>query len=196
MAKPASLLGQGQLLRWPNMLALGAALATSPGTTEPSSAGSQRSSWSAPGPATQPSATLMWPPCTLKTRPVMSFDSRAPEPHDQRRDVVRVVGVELVGLLRSFEAPEVLGHAGEGSRGDGVDGDSVATELPGGDHGHCRDAGFGGAVVGLADVAVDTRRGSRVDDPGVVGLTGLRAVAPVLDRRPRRERRFLAGGRG
>ena len=60
------------------MLALGAALATRSGTTLPSSAGSQRSPLSAPGPATQPSATLMWSPWTLNTRPVMSFDSGLP----------------------------------------------------------------------------------------------------------------------
>ncbi len=48
--------------RRPSMLALGAARATRSGMTDPSSALSHRSPLSAPGPATQPSATLMCPP--------------------------------------------------------------------------------------------------------------------------------------
>ena len=53
---------------------------------------------------------------------------------------------------------EVLGHAGERGRGDGVDGDAVAGQLHGGDDREGGDAGLGRAVVGLADVAVDARR--------------------------------------
>ncbi len=41
------------------------------------------------------------------------------------------------------------------------------------------DARLGGAVVGLAQVAVDARQRRRVDDPGVDLVAGLGAVAPV-----------------
>ena len=40
---------------------------------------------------------------------------------------------------------------------DGVDGHPVAGDLEGGDRGERRDAGLGGAVVGLTGVAVDAR---------------------------------------
>ena len=56
--------------------------------------------------------------------------------------------------------------------------------------------GFGRAVVGLADVAVDARHRRRVDDPGVVGLPGLAAVAPVGRRRGGRRRTCPSGGPG
>jgi hypothetical protein len=60
------------------MSALGAALATRPGTTADSSAGSQRLSLDTAGPFTQPSSTVIAFPQTPNTRPVTSRDSGEP----------------------------------------------------------------------------------------------------------------------
>ena len=103
---------------------------------------------------------------------------RAGQPAHDRRDVLgRHLLLDLVGQLAHAQ---VLGHAGEGGGGDGVDGDAVAGQLLGGDDREAGDAGLGGAVVGLADVAVDARRRRRVDDAGVDLVAGLRPLAPVV----------------
>ena len=164
------------------MLAFGAALATRSGTTLPSSAGSQRSPLSAPG-AGHPA--LGHADVVALHVEDAAGDARrlgAAEPDHDRRDVRRVEGVELLGLLlgRRRAHAEVLGHAGEGGRGDGVHGDAVALQLHGGDDGERGDPRLGGPVVGLAHVAVDARGRRGVDDAGVVRLAGLGAVAPVL----------------
>ena len=64
---------------------------------------------------------------------------------------------------------------------DAVDRDAVAHELHRGDHGERGDAGLGGAVVGLADVAVDARRRAVLMMRRVERLAGLGLLAPVAD---------------
>ena len=60
---------------------------------------------------------------------------------------------------------EVLGHARQRDRGDGVDGDAVARDLEREDLGEGGDPGLRRAVVGLARIAVDPRHRRGVDDP-------------------------------
>ena len=60
------------------MSAFAAALATRSETTAPSSDGCHARSTSAAGPPTQPSFTVIRPPHTEKTRPVISRDSALP----------------------------------------------------------------------------------------------------------------------
>ena len=66
--------------------------------------------------------------------------------------------------------PEVLGHAREGDRGDGVGLDVVLGALDGEHPREADETHLGGAVVGLAEVAEDARRRRRRDDPAVALL--------------------------
>ena len=105
----------------------------------------------------------------------------AGQPDDQGGDVVGRAGVEVLGLPRldQLTRRQVLGHAGQGAGGHGVDRDAVAAEFLGGDDGEGGDAGLGRPVVGLTGIAVDPRCGGGVDDAGVVGLACLDPLAPV-----------------
>ena len=95
---------------------------------------------------------------------------------DGRRDPLRVPDR---GLLRG-QLAQALRHARQRRGRDGVDGDAVAAQLARGDDGEGGDAGLGRAVVGLADVAVDARRGAGVDDAALDRPADLLAlVAPV-----------------
>ena len=165
------------------MLAFGAALATRSGTTLPSSAGSQRSPLSGAG-AGHP-ALGHADVAALHVEDAAGDVRRlgAAQPHHDGRDVGRVEAGRTPRACCSADCrahAEVLGHAGQRGRRDGVHRDAVALELHGGDDGEGGDAGLGRAVVGLAHVAVDARGRRGVDDAGVVRLAGLGAVAPVL----------------
>ena len=106
------------------------------------------------------------------------------EERDQRGHVLRGEEVELaalegrVALVPVLLRHEVEGHGGERGGGDRVGRDPAARALHGDDRGERGDAGLGGAVVALAEVAQQTRRRRRVDDVARLAL-GL----PVLHRR-------------
>ena len=99
------------------------------------------------------------------------------EPRDDRCDPLRAALLALLVGLRC--RAEVLGHAGERDRRDGIHRHAVAGELECGDHREGGDAGLGCAVVRLADVAVDARHRGRIDDATVDRVTGLLTIAPV-----------------
>src|SRR6185295_10934475 len=103
--------------------------------------------------------------------------ARAGEPGDDRRDPARMKSRLL--FVRAASHPEVFGKPRERAGCDRVDGDAVAAELARGDDRERRDAGLGGAVVGLPGVAVDARNGRRVDETSIDALTLLRAIAPI-----------------
>ena len=117
---------------------------------------------------------------TSKTRPVTPADSGAGEPRDDRRDPARATSSPSPRRLALAHA-EVLGHAGERGRGDGVDRDAVAAPAPSrGDDRERGDAGLGRAVVRLA------RRCRRCPTASVVLMirastvvAGLGPLAPV-----------------
>ncbi len=76
-------------------------------------------------------------------------------------------GVELLG----HAAEEVLGHAGLGDGGDGVDHDVLLRTLGSEHAGEADEAHLGCAVVGLAEVAGEAGVGRRVDHSAVALLT-------------------------
>ena len=81
--------------------------------------------------------------------------------------------------MRSPEAGGRQREPGPGRGRDGVGADAVAGQLLRADLGERGDAGLGGAVVRLAGVGEQARRGRRVDDRGVDGLAGLGLLPPV-----------------
>jgi hypothetical protein len=88
-------------------------------------------------------------------------------------------GDELGAELVDERAEEVLGHAGLGHRGDGVGLDVVLGALDGEHAGEADQAGLGGAVVGLAEVAEDAGGRRGVDDAAVVLLAHVPQAAWV-----------------
>ncbi len=87
----------------------------------------------------------------------------------QEGDQGCVEGGVLVGRwLRALV--EVLGHAGDPRRRDGIDRDPVLAELERPHEGHAHDGGLGGAVVGLPEVAPQPGRRGDVDDAPVPGV--------------------------
>ena len=99
------------------------------------------------------------PPPHEKIRPV-ALARLVSEVGDDRRDQRRV---ELV----AERAHDVLGHPGEGERGDGVGLDAVAGALDGEHPGEADEAHLRRAVVGLAEVAEDAGGRRRRHDAAV-----------------------------
>ena len=117
---------RGRLLRAVDRVPAAGPSASSSRTAAPSSAGSQRAPLSTCGPCCQPSATEILPPSTSNTRPVTSARLGAAEPHDERRHVAGVVGVEAAVGRGHDVGEDLLGHPGAGRRRDGVGGHAVA----------------------------------------------------------------------
>ena len=105
------------------------------------------------------------------------FGFLAAEPHGSRRHPDR--RHRQGGILVKSAAHERSGQASERARGQTINRHTVFHQFHRRDYAHGGDAGFGCAVVGLADVAVDARRRSGVDDASIVHLAGLRTLAPI-----------------
>ena len=106
------------------------------------------------------------------------------ETRDERRDVGGVPRVKDRRVRRGDDvvgqSGRRLGHARARRGRDRVRAHAVATELFGDDHRERGDAGLGGAVVRLADVAEQSRGRRRVDDRRLDGVPGLGLLAPVV----------------
>ncbi len=150
-----------------------------------SSSASQRPSATKASPASQGRSTLTTPPQTKKHWPVISCASSAEQRDHERRHVGGVERVEAV-LGPGQLAEGLLGHPRPRVRRQAVDRDAVAAELLGGDQRQPGDPGFGGPVVGLADVAEDPRRARGVDHAAAHLLARLRALAPMRPGVPER----------
>ena len=110
-------------------------------------------------PRTMPPSTLMMAPCTKAA-------SAAGQP-----DQVDIGDIDRVAQAaqRNFGfhiIQDFFGHlldhfGGDEARANGIDADVLAAELARPDFGHADDAGLGGDVVGLAEVAVQARRPRR-----------------------------------